>query len=215
MSRYLIGMRASFFKSLFTGVGGEGALKKKEQEKKKKREMAKRKRSREGREAVARERGQTSNTGQRGKAAATVMVRMFAWESREKWQIRRAAVFFFFQHNGQLPLFLDTLTERGLKSFTKAAKVHWRTAETATVQIAVLILQMISGTESMWRQNTTLTWNPKLWERCSLTEPYCSRLIFSEKEKKSRSETCACTYTLHGLRIAAKWSQLWLHPTAV
>lgn len=28
MSRYLLGMRASFFKSLFTGVGGEGALKK-------------------------------------------------------------------------------------------------------------------------------------------------------------------------------------------
>ena len=145
------------------------------------------------------------------------MVRMFAWESREKWQINRAAVFlfFFFQHNGQLPLSLDTLTERGLKSFTKAAKFHWRTAETATVLIAVLTPQMFSRTESVWRQNTTLTWNPKLWERRSLTEPYWSRLIFSEKERKSRSETRACTYTLHGLRIAAKWSQLWLHPTAV
>lgn len=36
-----------------------------------------------------------------------------------------------------------------------------------------------------------------------------------KKKKKSRSKTHARTYTLHGLRIAAKWSQLWLHPTAV
>lgn len=38
MSRYLLGMRASFFKSLFTGVGGEGALKKEQRRRRRRKE---------------------------------------------------------------------------------------------------------------------------------------------------------------------------------
>lgn len=175
---------------------------------------AKRSRSGGEREKGAGERGQTSQTGQRGNAQQRNGVNVCLGKQRETTDKESRLSLFSTTDSSCSPCWRTE--ERGCKSFTRAAKFirnSWSCICTNCCINAVNIFQRLKVCGSkMWPWHETQSCESSaVCRRRSATEPHWSRSTFSEKIQVRG----ASTQTLQGLRILAKWSQLWLHPTAV
>lgn len=202
---------------MFTEVGWQGSFKRAE---KKRAEEQQREgdEQRKGRDESKRVRSGVICRAER-KCAATVMVWMFAWESREWWEIKRGdrQIQHALQHNGQLLLFL--LTDKLERGSTVNPSPRLQNSLTNSWNCNCANFCINAGNMDQKPVTARLTWKPKagrstLFVGSAANQNRCVPGWYSLR-KKNRSETHACTYTQQELRIAAKWSKLWLHPTAV
>lgn len=128
-----------------------------------------------------------------------------------------------FQHSGQL-LLSACWQRRGspVEILLCGCKIHWQTAETAGVLIAAVIpsmyfFQALKSVTVKYGFDVKSESHERFVCVAAETQTSCSWLIFLEEGKKKKKNpghkhTHSST---QGLRIAAKWSQLWLHPSAV
>lgn len=127
-----------------------------------------------------------------------------------------------FQHSGQLLLSLltDTLTKRsciGNPSFGQKNSLTNSWSCNCT-NCCINTTRIFSRSKSAWRQNTTKDAKAPLFVGAATAQQSHTQhgWYYIQGKKKSRSERCARTHThCRDWRIAAKWSQSWLHPTAV
>lgn len=179
----------TFFKSVFTEVGRQGSLKRAEK-KKRAGEQQREGDQQKGRDESERVRSGVICRAER-KCAATLMVWMFARESREWWEIKRGdrQIQQSLQHNGQLLLFL--LTDRLERGSTVNPSLRLQNPLTNSWNCNCANFCINAGDIFKDRKacGSKIDTKTESWETytvrrlCSETEPLCSRLIFSEKKK--------------------------------